>query len=106
MDVTIPELYTGMLLVQLQVPFSRSLKDRRHVVRSISDRVRSRWNISATDLGPDGSWTSVFICFTLADSSSEEVRKRLDSVLSFIYKMEDRKGFTVINKWLEVDLYD
>jgi len=33
-------------------------------------------------------------------------KTRLDSVLSFIYKMEDRNGFSVIQKWVEVDCYD
>ena len=103
---SIPVPYTGLLLVYLQIPFSRSLKDRRHVVRSFIDRVNQRWNISSFDLGPDGSRSEVFLCFTLVDSTSEMAKTRLDSVLSFIYKMEDRNGFSVIQKWVEVDCYD
>ncbi|MCD7952213.1 MAG: DUF503 domain-containing protein [Synergistaceae bacterium] len=40
--------------LSLRLPFAGSLKDRRHVVRSLTDGVRGRFAISASDLGPDG----------------------------------------------------
>ena len=42
--------------LSLRLRFAGSLKDRRHVVRSLTDGVRGRFAISASDLGPDGCY--------------------------------------------------
>jgi len=39
------------LRVRLLVRDSRSLKDKRQVVRSILDRIKGSWNVSAAEVG-------------------------------------------------------
>lgn len=41
----------GALLVRLYIRESRTLKDKRQVVRSILDRVKSGFNVSAAEVG-------------------------------------------------------
>lgn len=40
----------GVLTVEIHLPQSRSLKDKRQVVRSVKDRLRSRHNVAVSEL--------------------------------------------------------
>jgi uncharacterized protein len=41
----------GMLTVRLRVRESRSLKDKRQVVRSIQDRLRNQFHVAVSEIG-------------------------------------------------------
>ena len=40
----------GLLTLELHLPQSRSLKDKRHVVRSVKERLRSRHTVAVSEL--------------------------------------------------------
>jgi uncharacterized protein len=44
-------MYVGSLRVRLLVRDSQSLKDKRQVVRSITDRLRNGFNVSVAEVG-------------------------------------------------------
>ena len=43
------------LRVRLEITSSLTLKDKRHVVRSLLDRIRNRFNVSAAEIGDNDS---------------------------------------------------
>lgn len=48
------QVYVGVLRATIVVPGARTLKDRRRVVRSVIDRMRSRFHVSVHQLpGPN-----------------------------------------------------
>ena len=44
-------MYVGTLSVRLLIRESRTLKDKRQVVRSLLDKLRSNFNVSAAEVG-------------------------------------------------------
>ena len=44
----------GVHTLELHLPESRSLKDKRQVVRRLKDRLRSRFNVAVAELGDHG----------------------------------------------------
>ena len=44
-------MFVGIQRLVLQIPGARSLKDRRHVVRSFKERVQARLRISVAEVG-------------------------------------------------------
>lgn len=48
-------MHIASLEVELEITNSRTLKDKRQVVRSLLDRVRSRFNVSAAEIGDNDS---------------------------------------------------
>lgn len=99
-------VYSGLLFVNLRVLGSRSVKDRRRVTKSLLDRIRGRWNVSAMDLGPDGSWSEVFLGVAAVASGVHMADERLNSVFSFLCTEEESGEFTIIDHWREVNSYD
>lgn len=48
----------GVYTIKIFLPVSRSLKDKRRVVKSIKDRMRSRYNIAIAEVDGHDLWQS------------------------------------------------
>lgn len=57
----------GVLTVELHVEGSHSLKDKRQVVKSLKDRLRSRFNVAVAEIDGMDTWQwSVLAVATVA----------------------------------------
>lgn len=67
----------GVLTLDLRVEHSHSLKDKRQVVRSLKDRLRSRFNVAAAEIDHQDSWQRAVVgVVTLAGD-----RTRVEEIL-------------------------
>jgi uncharacterized protein len=58
----------GILTLDIHVEHSHSLKEKRHVVRSLKDRLRERFNISVAEIDSLDSWqNSVLAAVTVSN---------------------------------------
>jgi uncharacterized protein YlxP (DUF503 family) len=48
-------MHIAALVVRLEITDGLTLKDKRHVVRSLLDRIRGRFNVSAAEVGENDS---------------------------------------------------
>jgi uncharacterized protein YlxP (DUF503 family) len=46
----------GVLTLELQIEGSHSLKEKRHVVKSLKDRLRVKFNVSVAEIDHQDSW--------------------------------------------------
>jgi uncharacterized protein YlxP (DUF503 family) len=74
----------GAALVDLHVHASRSLKEKRGVVRSITRRVRNRFNVSVAEVGGLDTWQRAVLGLTTAGLEAGIVRRRLEDAIDFI----------------------
>ncbi len=44
----------GVLTMELRLDESHSLKEKRHVVQSLKDRLRHKFNVSVAEIAPPG----------------------------------------------------
>jgi len=90
---------------RLYLPLPASLKDRRHIVRSLTDGARAKFNISVSDLGPKDSHREALLGFTASGSSSSEIEERLDMLEKFIEQRESDGDFEIFEITREVFTY-
>ena len=74
----------GLLRVRLLLRESRSLKDKRGVVKSIKDRLRSKFNISIAEVGGLNSRQLAELGIALVSNDSRFIESTLSKVLGFI----------------------
>ena len=98
-------LWIAAARLDIRMPYAVGLKDRRQVVRSITDGVRGRFSISAADLGPDGSHGEASLGFAAAGSSARELDERLHNLENFLYQREEDGEFEITGFSLEVFNY-
>jgi uncharacterized protein YlxP (DUF503 family) len=80
-------MIVGAAIVEIRIHGSRSLKQKRGVVRSIAQRVRNRFNVSVAEVGGQGTWqyAELGLCATGADR--ERVRGLIERTLDFIEEL-------------------
>ena len=77
-------MVVGVLRVVLQIPGAASLKAKRQVVRSLSDRLRSRFNVSVAEVGENDRWQKAVFGVSAVSNDRAFVNEVLDKVLRAI----------------------
>lgn len=88
------DIYIGVLSATLVVPGSRTLKQRRQAVRSLKDRVRSRFGVTFNELGGEHPGQQGIVC-TTGGNDGARVREVMDSVADFIRGAPDAYAGTI-----------
>ena len=89
----------GAARVELIVHGSHSLKEKRGVVRSITQRVRNRFNVSVAEVGGQDTWQRAVLGLALVASEAPAARRRLEQAIDFI---ADTHLAEVIDQELEI----
>jgi uncharacterized protein YlxP (DUF503 family) len=74
----------GVLRVEIFLPGSDSLKSKRKEIRSIRDRIRSRFNASVSEVDHQELWQRSTIGIAVAGGDVETVRETLSNLQAFI----------------------
>ncbi len=66
---------------------SRSLKDKRRVIKSVIDRVKNRFNVSIAEVGLQNAYQSAVIGIVSVSSDQHHLNKVLSHAVTFVEKM-------------------
>lgn len=77
-------MIVGASVVELHVHGSQSLKAKRGVVKSITSRLRNRFNVSVSEVGGQETWQYAVLGLTAAGTDGATVRGVLERAESFI----------------------
>jgi uncharacterized protein len=74
-------MVVGVLRLSLVIPAARSLKEKRHALRRIIDRVRARYNVSVAEVGDNDVWQRALVGVTAVANDRSFVNEVLDKVV-------------------------
>ena len=74
----------GICRTQLRVPENGSLKDKRRIVRSVSDRVRNRFNVSIAEVEDNDNWHLLTIGICCVSNNARHANEVLSKVVDYI----------------------
>ena len=74
--------------LELELPFSSSLKDKRQTLRSLKDRLR-RKNVSVVESDNQDLWQRATVEFALAAPSKRAVEERREEVRRTLLNYEE-----------------
>jgi uncharacterized protein YlxP (DUF503 family) len=77
-------MFVGFARLALAIPDARSLKDKRHVLHKVIDRVRARFNVAVAEVGENDRWQRASVGFSAVGNESAFVREVLDKVIHFV----------------------
>lgn len=89
----------GVMKVTLHVPMAQSLKDKRQVVKSLKDRLFSRFNVSVAEVGDQDLHQKavIGICFVALEAKTADAK-----ILKLESFIEAHGGATVIDLEKEI----
>jgi uncharacterized protein YlxP (DUF503 family) len=88
-------MYVGLGILDLELPHVHDLKAKRRVVRSLIDRLHTRYRISAAETGMQDRMQRAEIGVAVVTSSSSQAQQILDEVL----RLADEEGEAVVLGW-------
>lgn len=77
-------MHVGVARVVLHIPETGSLKDKRMVVRSVSQRVRNRFNVAVSEVETQDTWDVATLGIACVSGDARHANEMLDNVLAFI----------------------
>jgi uncharacterized protein YlxP (DUF503 family) len=77
-------MFVGVGIIDIFVAESRSLKEKRGVLKSIIKRTQNEFNISIAEVGHQDDWKRGEIGFSIVGNDRRLINSKLDKVLRFI----------------------
>jgi hypothetical protein len=70
----------GVLTMELRIDHAHSLKEKRHVVKSLKDRLRGKFNVSVSEIEDQDLHNSAVIAAAVVSSSRDFASQILHAV--------------------------
>jgi uncharacterized protein YlxP (DUF503 family) len=70
----------GVITLEMRLDHSHSLKDKRHVVKSLKERLRNRYNVAVAEIAYQDLWQRGLLAAVTVASSRAIAEKTLQSV--------------------------
>lgn len=92
-------MIVGLCTVELYIASSHSLKDKRRVIKSLTERIKNKFNVSIAEVDRQDNWQHAVL--GMASVSNE--RSHLDQTLNNITRFIENNEFAeVVNITTEI----
>ncbi len=95
-------MFVGAGIIKINIPYSRSLKDKRKVIKSIINSLQSKYNISISEVSSQDNTTVGEIGFSMVSPDKNYINSLFDKILNFINENYD---IVVLNEDYEIMKY-
>jgi uncharacterized protein len=70
----------GVLTLDIHIEYSHSLKEKRHVVKSLKDRLRERFNVAVAEIDGLDSWQNAVVAAVTVSNDRSRAEQTLQAV--------------------------
>ncbi len=88
------------LEVELHIPYSQSLKDKRQVVSRFKDRIRNQYNVSIAEVAYLDDWQRAGVALTMVGNQRAQLEKQASSLELFAQEIVDAEVMDFSRQWL------
>lgn len=89
------------LTLELRIEHAQSLKDRRQVVRSLKDKLRTSFNVSVAELDGAELWNQATIGVVSINHSKDYLAGLMEKVERSAMKIANNAGAEVADSFIE-----
>ena len=76
--------HVGVARLTLLLPENASLKGKRMVVRSVTQRIRNRFNVAVAEVDTQDSWQVITLGIACLSQDKRHANEMLDKVVDFV----------------------
>ena len=77
-------MVVGACRFTLRMPENSSLKDKRQVIKSLTTRLRNKFNVAVAEVQDNETWQIATIGLTCVSNEALHARQILDSAMEFV----------------------
>jgi uncharacterized protein YlxP (DUF503 family) len=86
-------------MVELHLPDAASLKDKRHVLKGLKERVRARFEVSVAEVDHQDSWQRATLAVAYVSADARHANEVVSKAMDFI---EDHVEGRVLDTSVEI----
>ena len=90
--------HIGFLSLSFHIPGAHSLKEKRQVIRSLKDRLRSAFNVSVAEIGEHDKWQRAVIGVCMISPDQVYIDQNLQQIVRLA---EDLRGAELLHHQVE-----
>ena len=91
----------AFLTLELSIEAAQSLKDKRQVVRSLKDRLRTHFNVAVAEIDDTEIWNRATIGVVSISGSRDYLDGLMKNVERQAYRIANNGGAEVVDSFLE-----
>ena len=92
-------MFVGICKIDVYMPTVHSLKEKRHILKCVIERVKNRFNISIAEVDNNDLWQRGSLGIALIGNDCRFVNSSMDKILNFL---ESNNLFEIIGRKSEV----
>lgn len=93
-------MIVGTCEIELIIYESNSLKEKRHVLKSIIERIKSRFNVSVAEVDYNDLWNRSIIGVAVVSNKKSLCESMILKIIDFI---DNNERVEIINHYMEVN---
>ena len=91
----------GVLTLELHIEGAHSLKDKRHTVKGLKDRLRSKFNVAVAEIDYQDLWQRALVSAVTVSSDHTRAEQTLNLVEREAAAMLGRALVSTTVEWIE-----
>jgi uncharacterized protein YlxP (DUF503 family) len=92
-------MVVGLANIDIHIPESGSLKNKRHFLKGIKDRLRNKFNVSVAEVGHNDLWQRTTIGVSVVANDKRFANRVLSQVVEHINK---ENGVQILDYSIEI----
>ncbi|OCL27364.1 hypothetical protein U472_07855 [Orenia metallireducens] len=88
-------MIVGFCTIELRIPMSHSLKNKRGILKSIINRIKNRFNVSIAEVANHDDWKLATVGIVTISNDTVYIQQLLNKVIEYIE-----------NNYLDVQLFN
>jgi hypothetical protein len=77
-------MFIGVCTIEMHIPESGSLKTKRHSLKSLKDRIRSKFNVSVAEVDHNDLWQKASLAVAAVSNDKSYLNQTFDHVLDLV----------------------
>jgi uncharacterized protein len=74
----------GVMIIEFHIHDNQSLKGKRKIVRSMTDKVKSKFNVTIAEIGSNDKWQKIELGITTVGNDRRFIDSSLANVATFL----------------------
>ena len=78
-------MVVGTVQIELFIPDSTSLKMKRSAIKSLKDRIRSRFNVSVAEIDNNDKWQRATLGVAIVSNETSHIESTIGTITNLVY---------------------
>ena len=93
-------MHVLLIKISLQIPYAHSLKDKRSQIKSLKDRLSSRFNASVAEVDALDKWQQAVMAVCMVSNDRSYLDKQYSLVEAMVLEYTELQLTNMTREWL------